>query len=164
MPAPRHPTGLLRSRDSLDLARRHDGSLSAGLSGHDSASAGVHVLLNGDMSNGAVLTGTHLFDGIIDGNIGCPALGIAQSGTAPSQTYTGVVTLAAGQYIDFTVDPQGWYAGDMTGLAATITTVPEPTSLSLLGCALAGMLVRCVAKAKVDRLQRIELHLRRRRV
>ena len=122
--------------------------VNAVFAGHDPASTGVHILLDGDMSNGAVYTGTHLFDGIVDGNIGCPELGIAQTGTAPSQTYTDTIALTAGQYIDFTVDPQGWYGGDMTGLAVTITTVPEPATSSLLGCTLIGLLAVVWRKRK----------------
>jgi hypothetical protein len=120
-------------------------SIDAVFSGHDPATTGVHVVLDGDLWNGdgsgagGLLTGTHLFDGIINGNAGCASLGIAASGTSPVQSYNGSLAIAAGHYIDFTVDPQGWFAGDMTGLAVTISTVPEPTTLGLLACALMGM-------------------------
>jgi hypothetical protein len=113
----------------------------------DGCNVGVHVLLNGDQTDtewqtDPLFTGTHLLDGHIDGNFGCAALGVAQSGTSPSQAYTGTVSLLAGQYIDFVVDygTDHVYDTDFTGLSATITAVPEPGSLSLVGCALVGLL------------------------
>jgi hypothetical protein len=108
----------------------------------DAVSSDVHILLNGDQTNGPVYTGTHLLDGYIDGNYGCAEMGIAPTGTSNSQAYSGVLTLAAGDTVDFVVGYGAdlWNGQDMVGLSATITTVPEPTSLALLGCAVAGLL------------------------
>jgi hypothetical protein len=118
----------------------------------DQVSSGVYVLLNGSMTPGSAtpgdptygqpqFTGT-LMAGAILGNYGCAALGISPTGTSQSQSYSGIITVAAGDTIDFVVDYGSDRANpqDMVGLSATITTVPEPTSLSLLGCALAGLL------------------------
>jgi hypothetical protein len=115
-------------------------SVDAVFAGHDEVTADVHVLLDGDMLGSGDFTGTHLLDGVINGNIGCPSLGIAASGTSPSQTYTDTLILTAGQYIDFIVyAPDSNIDNDMTGLAVTITTVPEPTSIVLLTSALLGL-------------------------
>jgi hypothetical protein len=121
----------------------------------DVVSSDVHVLLSGDETNGPsggdpIFTGTHLFDGAIDGNYGCAEMGIAATGTTQSQSYSGIVTLAAGDHIDFVVGygPDHWNGQDMVGLSATITEIPEPASLSLLGCALAGLLACAWRKRK----------------
>jgi hypothetical protein len=109
----------------------------------------VHVLLNGDQTDGPgqdglpIYTGTHLLDGTIDGNYGYADLGIAATGTTPSQGYTGTLTLAAGDTIDFVVGygsdqitPQ-----DLVGLSVTINQVPEPSAIILLVAAGLGLVV-----------------------
>jgi hypothetical protein len=108
----------------------------------DAVSSDVHILLNGNQTDGPVYTGTHLLDGMIDGNYGCSALGIAPTGTTNSQSYAGTVTLAAGDTIDFVAGfgSDLWNGQDMVGLSATISKVPEPTSLTLLCCAALGLL------------------------
>jgi hypothetical protein len=112
----------------------------------DGCNSGVHVLLNGDQTDvewqtTPNFTGTHLFDGAISGNYGCVALGIPQSGTSPSQSYSGTVSVLAGDHIDMVLDygTDYVYDTDFTGVAATITEVPEPGTLSLLAFGLIGL-------------------------
>jgi hypothetical protein len=120
-------------------------SIDALFTGHANATTDVHILLNGDMLNGAppAFTGTHLFDGIIDGNYGCPEAGIPQTGASPSQAYAGTIDVHAGDTIDFVVGYGSdlWYASDMTGVSAKITQVPEPGALIVLATGLLGLLV-----------------------
>jgi hypothetical protein len=115
-------------------------SIEALFTGHDEVSADVHVLLNGDMFDGAppTFTGTHLFDGIVEGNYGYAAVGIPQTGTSPSQAYIGTISVLAGDKIDFVVGygPNLWYGGDLTGVSAKITEVPEPGTLVALATGL----------------------------
>ncbi len=62
--------------------------------------------------------------------------------------YSGQLTLQAGDFIDFAVgydsnpfdDVEGTYNSDSTGLAVTITEVPEPATMGLL--MLGGLLLR----------------------
>jgi hypothetical protein len=121
-------------------------SIDAAFRGHDETTSDVHILLNGDMIDGLewdspTFTGTHLMDGVIEGNYGCVDLGIPQTGSSPEQTYTGVITVAAGDTIDFVAGygPNHFYGGDMTGVSATITTVPEPGALVILVLGALGM-------------------------
>lgn len=49
----------------------------------------------------------------------------------------GSISVAAGDRINFIVDPNGGFDFDSTVLTATITSsVPEPTSLALMGLGL----------------------------
>jgi hypothetical protein len=120
-------------------------SIDALFTGHDEATSDVHVLLNGDMFDGAppTFTGTHLFDGVVDGNYGYEAASIPQTGTSPSQAYTGTISVVAGDTIDFVVGygPNLFYGGDMTGVSAKITQVPEPGTFAALATGLLGLLV-----------------------
>jgi hypothetical protein len=110
-------------------------------------SSDVHILLNGDqtdMGEGDVMpifTGTHLLDGVIDGNYGCADLGIVPFGTTTSCNYSGVITVAAGDTIDFVLGygPGGGNGTDMVGLSATISQVPEPSAIILLVAAGLGL-------------------------
>ncbi len=54
---------------------------------------------------------------------------------------SGLLTLTAGQTVDFAVGfgTDGDYFSDTTGLAATITSVPLPPTVLLLGSGLAGL-------------------------
>jgi len=116
-------------------------SVSALFAGHDEATTDVHVLLNGNMNDDNTYSGTHLLDGIIDGNSGYAAQGIAQSGTSPTQSYSGILTLAAGDYLDFAVGYGLNYSNpcDMTGVSVSITSVPEPGTLALLLTGIIGL-------------------------
>lgn len=121
-------------------------SIDSLFTGQCEGTSDVHILLNGDMVNGPSFTGTHLVDGEINGNYGYPEYGIPQTGTVSSVAYSGMISVTAGDTIDFVVDygsDQLNSDGGMIGVTATIATVPEPSSLSLLGFVLAG-LVLCV--------------------
>jgi hypothetical protein len=83
--------------------------------------------------------------GQIDGNYGCPDLGILPTGTVQSLSYTGTISLLAGEYIDF------WNSygsdvsnapADQVGLEARIVEVPEPSAMILLAMAGAVLAIR----------------------
>jgi hypothetical protein len=124
-------------------------SIDSLFTGQCNGTSDVHILLNGDMTDGPVwgaptFTGTHLVDGEINGNYGYPAYGIPQTGTVSSVAYNGIISVSAGDRIDFVVGYGSNFTisdGAMTGVSATIIAVPEPASLCLLGCALAGLLI-----------------------
>jgi hypothetical protein len=116
-------------------------SVDALFTGHtDHVLADVHVLLNGDQTNGLggdglpIYTGTHLLDGAVNGNYGCAALGIAQTGTAPSQSYADTINLHAGDKLDFVVGygPDHAIPQDLVGLSVNIQQIPEPSTIVLL--------------------------------
>jgi hypothetical protein len=117
----------------------------------DLASSDVHILLNGDMHDGAnwisdpTFVGTHLIDGVIDGNYGCTDLSISPTGTSNSVPYNDTISVHAGDTIDF-VTGFGFDHGnsqDMVGISAKITQVPEPaTFLLLLFAGSAGAMAR----------------------
>jgi hypothetical protein len=91
--------------------------------GCEETTTDVHILLNGTMNNGPVYIGTSLLDGIIDGNYGYAPLGIPATGTSNSVAYNDIITVAAGDKIDFVVGYglNGSFARDLTGLDVTIT-------------------------------------------
>jgi hypothetical protein len=80
----------------------------------------VHILLNG----------TSIFDDVV-------------SDYGISHPFSTTLTMAAGSHLDFAVGfgSNQTYLYDSTGLAATITSVPEPSTLALVGLA-AGLLYR----------------------
>ncbi len=59
-------------------------------------------------------------------------------------TFNGVASLAAGGNIDFRVNRAGAIWNDSTGLAATVTAVPEPATwaMMIMGFGAAGMMMR----------------------
>ncbi len=84
-----------------------------------------------------------IYDNSIQGFVGYPGVDV-QFGSQPVVSYSGIRTLAAGDTLSFAVG--GWpgdinhdTSGPETGLALTITAVPEPTSLALLG--MSGMAI-----------------------
>jgi hypothetical protein len=83
----------------------------------------VHVVLN---------DGTALYDGYISGFKG--VAGTPAYGPTPVLNYATSQSLLAGDTIDFMVGDGGdGFSADLTGVDATITLVPEPATLSLLG-------------------------------
>ncbi len=71
----------------------------------------------------------------LDGFYGSAAAGYTdRTGANPFVAYTGTVEMNAGDYLDFLVcwGSNEDFNRDSTGLALTITEVPEPTTLSLV--------------------------------
>lgn len=106
----------------------------------DGTTTDVHVLLNGTMYNGTEATGwiptytNSLMDGILDGNYGYAPLEIAPSGTSNNVSYNAVLSLQAGDMLDFVASygPDISLAADLTGIDVTITLIPEPATMALL--------------------------------
>jgi hypothetical protein len=65
---------------------------------------------------------------------------VASEGGIPSVSVARQMTLAAGDTLDFVVNSRGSHWNDPTQLDATITTVPEPTTLALSLSGLLGLL------------------------
>lgn len=66
----------------------------------------------------------------------------ALTGPLNTQAAFGFSTvLAQNQTLDFVVNSAGSYNNDSTGLIATITSVPEPVSLAMMGAGLFGAMV-----------------------
>jgi hypothetical protein len=76
-------------------------------------------------------------------------LAVGSYGT--SVAFSNVVTLAAGDFLDFVVNRNGTYDYDSTGLSLTITSdtvsVPEPVGMAVL-CV--GLLGTCFAKRRLQ--------------
>jgi hypothetical protein len=89
------------------------------------------------------VNGTSVFSGGIDGFIGGIPGAEPGGGPQPSQTYQHILSLTAGDILDFAVGPgfdaNAGSGGDATRLQLTITTVPEPTTLWLM--AMIGMAI-----------------------
>ncbi len=64
------------------------------------------------------------------------------TGYGATQSYSGTISLTAGNVLYFAMDGAGGGAGKQTGLAATITEVPEPMTLSLLALGSLGVVIR----------------------
>jgi hypothetical protein len=90
------------------------------------------------------VTPNGIFVGIYDNSASVFAGALTSPGaTAPNTPgqklpFSFPLSLAANDVISFGVNSGGNFFFDSTGLAATITSVPEPTSLSLLASGLAG--------------------------
>jgi hypothetical protein len=114
----------------------------------DTVSSDVHIVKNGDIHDGPawdhpIVLGTELLSGEIDGNLGCPALGVLPTGTNQSLAYSGTVSMLAGEYIDFWSDygSNFFYApDDQVGIEACIREIPEPGALAVLATGLICML------------------------
>lgn len=82
------------------------------------------------------INGTSLFSGDIDGFVGGIPGAEPGGGPQPSQAYQHVLSLTAGDILDFAVGPgfdaNAGSGGDATRLQLTITTVPEPATLWLM--------------------------------
>jgi hypothetical protein len=84
----------------------------------------VHILLNGGS----------LFSGAVNGWVGRPYVASPPMGSAPSQSYTSVLALAAGDTVDFAIGNSGNGSScDGTQLSAQLVTqqpsaVPEPSA------------------------------------
>jgi hypothetical protein len=119
------PRDMTVSIDSLFTGQ--DGDATRG------ATTDVHILLNSLMHDYGYgwyeYTGTSLFDGYVDGNIGNAEANIPQFGPSPSVAYQGEISVVTGDTIDFVVNfGYNDYSCDVTGLSATITEVPEPST------------------------------------
>lgn len=70
----------------------------------------------------------------IDGSYGTAANNYADRTGSSFVAYTGQMTLAKGDFLDFAVDygSNEEYSADSTGLALTISEVPEPMTVALL--------------------------------
>ena len=98
----------------------------------------MHVLVNG----------VSQFSGIVNGYIGgAPGKPVDPIGPAPTQFWRQIVSLTAGDLVEFAVGDgeNDSYQVDSTGVTAIIAAVPEPTTslmIGILGVALACCRVR----------------------
>jgi hypothetical protein len=82
------------------------------------------------------VNGTSVFSGGIDGFVGGIPGAEPGGGPQPGQAYQHILSLTAGDNLDFAVGPgfdvNAGSGGDATRLQLTITSVPEPTTLWLM--------------------------------
>lgn len=91
--------------------------------------------LRGDVNLYVLANGTAVYSEFKPDNYNEPA----GFGYEP-YTYSGQVTLGAGDTIDWAVDPATWYGRDWMTLEATVTTVPEPSSILALVAGMGGFI------------------------
>lgn len=61
------------------------------------------------------------------------------TGFNSQESFSGVLSLAAGDKLDFVVGENGSFFGDTTELRATLEPVPPPAAVWFLATALAGL-------------------------
>jgi hypothetical protein len=104
--------------------------------------------MNVFVKKGFAGTYTDLTTGAMDGYIGSAAAGYTDGwGIVREVTYSDTVTLAAGEDLLFLAGGYG-ANGHSAGVEVTITRVPEPGTLALLGCGLIGLLAYAWRKRK----------------
>jgi hypothetical protein len=86
--------------------------------------------------------GPHEVQILQDYQAGSPLFAATLNGFGQQQPFSFTQQLTAGETLDFTVNFTGDYSNLSTGLAATISVVPEPVSFGVMGVGVIGMLLR----------------------
>jgi len=105
-----HPSNNLAAVARFTTPEDGTYAISAVFTGLDAGIKDVHVLVDG----------SSIYDFALDG--------LASTSLAPTQVF-----LAQGKTVEFIVGPYGFLTSDATAVDATVTLIPEPVSVLLLG-------------------------------